>query len=94
MSTFTKGLIVFWRTELRPLVRTVMLLTLGGCMFCALVLAVLGSFQGFFWLFSNPVHTPWRLVWLSRGSAMVWFLFIACLLYRHILRLGNSVDHA
>ena len=90
MSAFARGIKVFWRAELWPLARTIMLLTLGGCMICALVLAVLGAFQDFFWLFSDPVHTPWRLVWLSRGSAMVWLLYITLALYRHILRLGNA----
>ena len=93
MSPFTKGLIVFWRTELRPLALVGMGFVLSCFALGLLFLAVLGAFWGF-WLFSDPVHTPWWLVWLSRGSAMICILFIACLLYRHILRLGNSVDHA
>ena len=89
MSTFTRGMSVFWRTELRVAVSFLAMIVAGGLMIAALLLAVAGAFWGF-WLCSNPAHTPWWLVWLSRGSAMVWLLFITCALYRHILRLGTA----
>ncbi|OCB03913.1 hypothetical protein BBC27_05715 [Acidithiobacillus ferrivorans] len=84
MSTFTRGMQVFLRDELWPVASEAGKFVVFVLLMGALLLAVLGSLWGF-WLFSNPVHTPWWLIWVSRGSAMVLFLLIGTKLYRHIL---------
>lgn len=88
MSAFTKGLGIFWRTELRMVVIPLALIASGILMAVALVLALVGMARGF-WLFHAHVHTSWSTVWVFRGSAMLWLIFIAYALYRHIVRLGD-----
>lgn len=80
---------VFLRDELWPVAIGLGQFVFFLLMIGAFVLTVAGALRGF-WLFSNPVHTPWWLMWVSRGSAMVWFLLIGTKLYRHIMRLGNA----
>lgn len=89
MSTFTKGLVVFWRTELRLLVTPLAIIISTVVMGLALILAIAGLTRGF-WLFHVPVRTPWDSVWLFRGSAALWLIFIGYVLVRHIMRLGNA----
>ena len=89
ISAFTKGLGIFWRTELRLVVTPLAIIISMVVMGLALILAIAGLTRGF-WLFHAPVRTPWSSVWLFRGSAALWMIFIGCVLVRHIMRLGNA----
>lgn len=94
MSTFTKGLGVFWRTELRLVAPPLAAITSARVMAVALILVVGGAFilalTDGLWLFRAPAHHPLILVWMTRGSALMWIFFLAGALYRHIMRLGNA----
>jgi len=92
MNAFTKGLGVFWRTELRLVVTPLATIISAVVMACAFILAIAGLAWGF-WLFHAPVHTPWSTVWVYRGSAMLWLIFIGYVLVRHITRLGREADN-
>ena len=88
MSAFTKGLGIFWRTELRMLVLHLATIISAAVMAVAFALSIVGLAWGF-WLFRAPAHTSWSTVWVCRGSAVLWLIFIAYALYRHIVRLGD-----
>ena len=92
MSAFTKGLGIFWRTELRMIVITLAMIISAAVMATAYILALAGAAWGF-WLFHAPVHTSWSTVWVYRGSAMLWLIFIGYVLVRHITRLGREADN-
>ena len=88
MSAFTKGLGIFWRTELRVVAFALAMIISAVVMATAFILALAGLAWGF-WLFHAPVHTSWSTVWVYRGSAMLWLIFMAYALYRHIVRLAD-----
>ena len=88
MSAFTKGLGIFWRTELRAVGFQLAMIISAVIMATAFILALAGLAWGF-WLFHVPVHTSWSTVWVYRGSAILWLIFMAYALYRHIVRLGD-----
>ena len=88
MSRFTKGFRIFWRTELRMLVPYLATIISAAVMAVAFALSIVGLAWGF-WLFRAPAHTSWSTVWVCRGSAVLWLIFIAYALYRHIVRLGD-----
>ncbi|MDA8377773.1 MAG: hypothetical protein M0Z50_12115 [Planctomycetia bacterium] len=88
MSAFTKGLGIFWRTELRLVVLPLATITSAVVMAVAFIFSIAGLARGF-WLFHAPMHTSWDTVWVYRRSAMLWLIFIAYALYRHIVRLGD-----
>ncbi|BDB14046.1 hypothetical protein [Acidithiobacillus ferrooxidans] len=94
MSTFTKGLGVFWRTELRLVAPPLAAITSARVMAVALILVVGGAFilalTDGLWLFRAPVHPPMILVWMARGAALMWIFYLAYAFYRHIMRLGNA----
>ena len=92
MSAFTKGLGIFWRTELRLVVLPLATIISAVVMAVAFILSIAGLAWGF-WLFHAPVHTSWSTVWVYRGSAMLWLIFIGYVLVRHITRLGREADN-
>lgn len=92
MSVFTKGLGIFWRTELRLVVLPQATIISAAVMAVAFALSIVGLAWGF-WLFHAPVHTSWSTVWVYRGSAMLWLVFIGYVLIRHITRLGREADN-
>ncbi|OCX69438.1 hypothetical protein A6M27_08205 [Acidithiobacillus thiooxidans] len=92
MNAFTKGLGIFWGTELRLVVLPLATIISAAIMAVAFILAIAGLAWGF-WLFHAPVHTSWSTVWVYRGSAMLWLVFIGYVLVRHITRLGREADN-
>ena len=92
MNAFTKGLGIFWRTELRLVVLSLATIISAAVMAVAFALSIVGLAWGF-WLFHAPVHTSWSTVWVYRGSAMLWLVFIGYVLIRHITRLGREADN-
>ena len=104
MAYFKIGLRVFWRTEVRQPILVLMRATgratgmiimpaiwvIGMTILLIMSFMTLeGTFVGF-WLFRAPLHTSWTIVWLCRGSAILWIIGLSFLLLRHIIRIGKG----
>ena len=88
MNTFTKGLGVFWRTELCPAIRSLIMFMIEMVIIGTYLIDVVALCLNVL-----SVRTPSLPVWFLPGSAMLWLISIGYVLVKHITRLGREADN-
>lgn len=91
MDYFFSGLRIFWRTELRVVVSFLAWIIFWYIMLMLFIMAAACAYEGFY-LTHAPHHTPYSMVWIGRGSAVLLVIMGCFFPARYFIRLGKEAE--